>query len=76
MLHSTDSEQAQLFFASVQNKMHWAIHGHTAAEVIYKRANSDIPNMGLTSWKNSPKGKIRKKDVLVVKNYFAIRVLF
>ncbi len=67
--YSPNSEQAQLFFASVQNKMHWAIHGHTAAEVIYNRANADKPNMGLTSWKNSPKGKIRKTDVSVAKNY-------
>lgn len=67
--YSSDSEQAQLFYASVQNKMHWAIHGHTAAEVIYNRANADNTNMGLTSWKNSPKGKIRKTDVSVAKNY-------
>jgi hypothetical protein len=63
------SGQAQLFFASVQNKMHWAIHGQTAAEVIHNRANADTPNMGLTSWKNSPMGKIRKTDVSVAKNY-------
>jgi len=49
--------------------MHWAIHGHTAAEVIYNRANADNANMGLTSWKNSPQGKIRKTDVSVAKNY-------
>lgn len=69
--YSSNSEQAQLFFASVQNKMHWAIHGHTAAEVIYNRANADNPNMGLTSWKNSPQGKIRKTDVSVAKNYLS-----
>jgi len=69
--YSPNSEQAQLFFASVQNKMHWAIHGQTAAEVIYKRANADSPNMGLTSWKNSPVGKIRKTDVTVAKNYLS-----
>lgn len=69
--YSPNSEQAQLFFASVQNKMHWAIHGQTAAEVIYKRANADSPNMGLTSWKNSPVGKIRKTDVAVAKNYLS-----
>ncbi|MBN1338026.1 MAG: virulence RhuM family protein [Bacteroidales bacterium] len=67
--YSPKSEQAQLFFASVQNKMHWAIHGQTAAEIIYKRANAENTNMGLTSWKNSPKGKIRKSDVTVAKNY-------
>jgi len=67
--YSPNSEQAQLFFASVQNKMHWAIHGQTAAEVIYKRANAENANMGLMSWKNSPKGKIRKSDITVAKNY-------
>ena len=69
--YSPDSRQALLFFASVQNKMHWAIHGHTAAEMIYHRANSDNPNMGLTSWKNGPKGKVRKPDVSVAKNYLS-----
>ncbi len=67
--YSPDSEQARLFFASVQNKMHWAIHGQTAAELIYTRVNAEKPNMGLTSWKNSPKGKIRRTDVSVAKNY-------
>jgi hypothetical protein len=66
-----NSEQAQLFFASVQNKMHWAIHGQTAAEIIYQRANAEKPNMGLTSWKNSPQGRIRKPDVSVAKNYLS-----
>lgn len=66
-----NSEQAQLFFASVQNKMHWAIHGQTAAEIIYRRVNAEKPNMGLTSWKNSPQGKIRKPDVGVAKNYLS-----
>jgi hypothetical protein len=69
--YSPNSEEAQLFFASVQNKMHWAIHGHTAAEVIYNRANAENPNMGLTSWKNNPLGKIRKTDVSVAKNYLS-----
>jgi len=67
--YSPQSEQAQKFFATVQNKMHWAIHGHTAAEIIFNRASADKPNMGLTSWKNSPQGKIRKTDVSVAKNY-------
>lgn len=57
------------FFKKVQNKMHWAIHGHTAAEIISNRANADIPNMGLTTWKNAPHGKIRKADVDNAKNY-------
>jgi hypothetical protein len=69
--YSPDSEQAQLFFASVQNKMHWAIHGHTAAEIIYQRANADNSNMGLTSWKNSPLGRIRKTDIAVAQNYLS-----
>ncbi|MDZ4204121.1 MAG: virulence RhuM family protein [Bacteroidales bacterium] len=67
--YSPSGEQAQLFFASVQNKMHWAIHEHTAAEIIYNRANAERANMGLTSWKNSPHGKIRKSDVEIAKNY-------
>ena len=57
------------FFKKVQNKMHWAIHHHTAAEIIYKRVDADKENMGLTSWKNSPQGKIRKVDVANAKNY-------
>jgi len=57
------------FYATVQNKLHWAIHGHTAAELISERVSSDKPSLGLTSWKNSPKGKIRKSDVSIAKNY-------
>ena len=57
------------FFAKVQNKMHFAVHGHTAAEVIYYRADADQPHMGLTSWKAAPHGKIMKSDVAVAKNY-------
>ncbi len=49
--------------------MHWAIHRHTASEIIYKRAVSEKQNMGLTTWKNAPKGKIRKTDVSIAKNY-------
>jgi hypothetical protein len=59
----------QRFFATVQNKLHWAIHGHTAAEVIYLRADSAKDHMGLTTWKDAPKGKIQKFDVSVAKNY-------
>lgn len=59
----------QTFFATVQNKMHWAIHGHAAAEIIHLRADASKPNMGLTTWKNSPKGRIRKSDVTTAKNY-------
>ena len=57
------------FFATVQNKLHWAIHGKTAAEVVYNRADAEKNNMGLTSWKDAPKGKIQKFDVSVAKNY-------
>ena len=57
------------FFAKVQNKMHFAVHGHTAAEVIYSRADADQPHMGLTTWKDAPFGKIMKSDVTVAKNY-------
>lgn len=56
----------QQFFASVQNKLHWAVHQHTAAELIYKRADAGKPNMGLTTWKGD---KLRKADVIVAKNY-------
>lgn len=57
------------FFATVQNKLHWAIHGQTAAEVVYSRADAEKPNMGLTSWQDAPQGKIQKFDVTVAKNY-------
>lgn len=63
------AEITQTFFATVQNKLHWAIHGHTAAELIQKRADSTQPNMGLKTWKNAPKGKILKSDVAIAKNY-------
>jgi hypothetical protein len=59
------------FFAKVQNKMHYAVHGHTAAELIYERADADKEHMGLTNWANSPKGKIVKSDVSVAKNYLS-----
>lgn len=55
------------FFAKVQNKMHYAVHGHTAAELIYERA--DAPHMGLTTWAAAPEGKIVKSDVSIAKNY-------
>jgi len=57
------------FFAAVQNKLHWAIHGQTAAEVIFHRADAGQPHMGLTSWQDAPLGKIQKFDVAVAKNY-------
>ena len=57
------------FFAMVQNKLHWAIHGQTAAEMVCSRADAEKPNMGLTSWQDAPTGKIQKFDVTVAKNY-------
>lgn len=59
------------FFAKVQNKMHFAVHGHTAAEVVYERADAEKPHMGLTTWKAAPDGKIIKSDVTVAKNYLS-----
>jgi len=67
--YDSEANTTKLFYATVQNKLHWAIHGHTAAELIYKRADSKKKNMGLTTWKNSPKGKILKTDVSIAKNY-------
>lgn len=73
--YNPETEITQIFFATVQNKLHFAIHGHTAAEVIMKRANSEKDNMGLTTWKNSPKGKILKTDVSIAKNYLTEKEL-
>ena len=67
--YSLDSAITKAFFATVQNKMHYAVHHHTAAEVIMERANHEKPHMGLTSWKNAPNGKIVKTDVSIAKNY-------
>ncbi len=63
------AEQTQEFFKKVQNKLLWAISKQTAAEIIANRANAEIPNMGLTTWNNAPKGQIRKTDIFVSKNY-------
>ena len=71
MDYNKDAPTTRDFFAKVQNKLHFAIHGHTAAEIIMKRADSQKDHMGLTSWANSPDGKILKSDVLVAKNYLA-----
>jgi hypothetical protein len=67
--YDLSAESTKRFFATVQNKLHWAIHGQTAAEVIIDRANHQTENMGLTTWKDAPKGKIQKFDVVVAKNY-------
>ena len=69
--YSTDAPQAKAFFATVQNKLHFAVHGNTAAELIARRADADAPNMGLTTWANSPDGKILRSDVTVGKNYLS-----
>ncbi len=71
MDYNKDAPTTRDFFAKVQNKLHFAIHGHTAAELIMKRADSQKDRMGLTSWANSPDGKILKSDVSVAKNYLA-----
>lgn len=67
--YDSDEEITKQFFAAVQNKLHFAITGQTAAEIIHSRVDSTKSNMGLTSWKNAPKGKIRKTDVGIAKNY-------
>jgi hypothetical protein len=67
--YSPKTDITKKFFACVQNKLHWAISGHTSAEIIAERADSHKENMGLTSWKNGPKGAIRKADVSIAKNY-------
>ena len=69
--YSADAVTTKEFFATVQNKLHFAIHGHTAAEIIMERANHEKEHMGLTTWKNAPKGKIVKADVSVAKNYLS-----
>ena len=63
------AQATKRFFATVQNKLHWAIHGQTAAEVIVNRADAEKQHMGLTTWKDAPQGKIQKFDVSVAKNY-------
>lgn len=67
--YSPNSDITKKFFATVQNKLHFAITGKTAAEIIHERVDSAKANMGLTVWKNSPKGKIRETDVVIAKNY-------
>ena len=59
------------FFAKIQNKMHFAVHGNTAAEVIYRRADAEEEHMGLTTWEDAPDGKIQRYDVIIAKNYLS-----
>nr|WP_129734514.1 virulence RhuM family protein [Parabacteroides goldsteinii] len=73
--YDSKSQTTLNFFATVQNKLHFAIHHHTAAELIMQRANSEKEHMGLTSWKNSPNGKILKSDVSIAKNYLTEKEL-
>lgn len=69
--YDKDSPLTKLFFATVQNKLHWAITGKTAAEIIYDSADATKPHMGLTTWKHAPNGKIMKSDVTIAKNYLS-----
>lgn len=69
--YDKDAPETKEFFAEVQNKLHWAITGKTAAEIIYESADAEKLNMGLTTWKNSPDGNILKSDVTVAKNYLS-----
>lgn len=67
--YDKDAPETKVFFANVQNKLHWAISGQTAAEIIYHTADAEKPHMGLTTWRNAPDGKIMKSDVSIAKNY-------
>ena len=67
--YNKDAPTTRLFFKKIQNKMHYAVHGHTAAELIVERADANKEHMGLTTWENAPNGKIVKTDVSVAKNY-------
>lgn len=69
--YDASAKSTRRFFSAVQNKMHFSIHGQTAAEVIYNRANADKEHMGLTSWDGSPDSKIHKSDIVVAKNYLS-----
>ena len=69
------SNVTRLFYATVQNRMHCAVHGHTAAEILYTRADADKDHMGLTNWEDGPDGKIKKSDVVIAKNYLTDREL-
>lgn len=69
--YNKDAEITQVFFKTVQNKLHWAITGKTASQIVATRANATLPNMGLTTWKNAPHGKVIKTDVSIAKNYLS-----
>ena len=67
--YDKQAPETKRFFASVQNKLHWAISGQTAAEIIYEKADANLPQMGLTTWRHAPDGKVMKSDVAIAKNY-------
>jgi len=69
--YNKDAEITQVFFKTVQNKLHWAITGKTASQIVATRANASLPHMGLTTWKNAPQGKVMKTDVSIAKNYLS-----
>ena len=73
--YDASAESTNRFYATVQNKLHWAIHGHTAAEIIHHRADRAHPTMGLSTWKQAPSGPIRRGDVSVAKNYLTAEEL-
>ncbi len=75
MDYNRDAPTTRTFFATIQNKLHYAMHGHTAAELIRSRANSNNPHMGLTTWKNAPGGKVVKSDIAIAKNYLTEKEL-
>ena len=69
--YDAKAETTKLFFKMVQNMMHWAVTHQTAAEIIYSRADAEMPHMGLTTWKNAPNGRVQKSDTIVAKNYLS-----
>jgi hypothetical protein len=73
--YDVESKITQDFFKKVQNKLHWAIHKHTASELIYERADANKKYMGLQTWQDAPKGKIKKSDVVIAKNYLTDKEL-
>ena len=73
--YDRDAAATKRFYATVQNKMHYAVHGHTAAELIVERADAAKEHMGLTTWQDAPNGKIKKSDVIVAKNYLTEKEL-
>ena len=74
--YDRDAKSTKRFYATVQNKMHFAVHGHTAAELIVERADSTKEHMGLTTWQDAPNGKIKKSDVVIAKNYLSEEELY